>query len=576
MTTNELRRKFVNYFSNQEHIYLPPASLLSNDDPSVLFNVAGMQQFKPYYIDPAKAPSGRVITIQPCLRTIDIDEVGDDTHLTFFEMLGNFSFNDYFKTEAIAMSWKFLTDELKISKSRIHATYFSGDDDTPADIDSKQILKKITNLDDDKIIAQNREDNFWGPTGIEGPCGPTVEFYVDGIEIWNLVFNEFYKNQDGQYKTLEFKGVDTGMGLERLITVLQNKTTVYQTDLFTSIVEKINKLGINDICTTRIIADHLKAIVFLVSEGLEPKNLGREYVLRKLMRRVMMHELINSEIETIFKIIIAMYPDSKLYKYSNIKKVYTKELEIFQKTLKKGLLKLEEHVASQNKLDGKDAFMIYSTFGIPLEAQRDYISGSIEIDEAGFNHAFALALSQHKDISRAGLQAKFGGHGVSDEENIPDNITAEDLEKIKCNHTATHLLQQALRDVLGKHIAQKGSDVTAQRLRFDFSHPDSLTQAQKQAVEDIVNQKINEKLTVFSKTLTLEEAREVGALAFFNNKYKDKVKVYFIGSDDATAWSKELCGGPHVTNTSIIKNFKITSEKSSSAGIRRIKAITNF
>lgn len=572
MKSYELRKTFIDYFVNKNHLHYKAAPLISTDDPSVLFNVAGMQQFKPFYLDPQKAPASKVVTVQPCLRTIDIDEVGDDTHLTVFEMLGNFSFNDYFKEKAIESAWTFLTEIIKIDPRRMHATYFAGDDETPMDTESLEILKGIKELP--KIVPQDREDNFWGPTGSEGPCGPTVELYIDNIEIWNLVFNEYYKELNGKYRLLKYKGVDTGMGFERLLTVINDEPSVYNTDLFLPVLKKLNDIGIADIRTARIIADHLKASLFLMNEGIRPKNLGREYVLRKLLRRVMMHEIINDEVESIFEIIKSIYSDMKLISASEAVSIYKVEYKVFKKSLAKGLSVLEAHMAKDKTLTGKDAFDIYSTYGIPLEAQKDYLGNKIEIDTKGFESEFAASLAHHKEISRAGIEAKFGGHGINDEERVPNSVNFEDLQKIKANHTATHLLQQALREVLGDHICQKGSDVAPERLRFDFSHSSALTQDEKEKIEKIVNQKIQENLPVFSKLMSLEEARETGALAFFDSKYGDKVKVYFIGNNDGTAWSKELCAGPHVKSTGEIKAFKITSEKSSSAGIRRIKAVT--
>ncbi len=571
MKSSELRKKFINFFITKHHRHMPAAKLTSSDDPSVLFNIAGMQQFKRYYQNPVASPASRIVTIQPCIRTIDIDEVGDDTHLTFFEMMGNFAFDNYFKTDAIDFAWEFLTEELNISPDRIYATYFMGDGKISADQESLSILQNISNLK--KIIPQSKKDNFWGPTGNEGPCGPTVEFYVDNIEVWNLVFNEFYQDLDNNHTPLTYKGVDTGMGMERILTVINQDKNVYQTDLFVSLVGRVANLGVDDPKSSRIICDHLKAGYFLISEGIRPKNVGREYILRKLLRRVMMHKNINDEVESIFDEIKSIYYDFDLISPKKANSIYQTELKVFKDSLSKGQSVLEKHIQNSKNLTGKDVFLIYSTYGIPLEAQKDYIKNKIDIDEKGFEEEFASSLEEHKNISRAGIEAKFGGHGITDEEHIPQEITIEDLQMVRMHHTATHMLQQALREVLGDHIQQKGSDISPNRLRFDFSHSEPLTNEERKKVEDLVNTKIKENLSVNAKLLSLEEARELGALAFFNSKYGDKVKVYFIGNSDGTAWSKEFCGGPHVKETGELKQFKILSEKSSSAGIRRIKAV---
>lgn len=574
MTSKQIKQEFINFFTERGHLHHASAPLISNDDPSVLFNVAGMQQFKSYYLAPEKAPANKIVTIQPCIRTIDIDEVGDDTHLTFFEMLGNFSFNSYYKKEAIEFAWDFLHKHLKISKDRLSATYFLGDDDLPKDQESSDLIANITGLSQDKINPQSREENFWGPTGAEGPCGPTVEFYLDGVEVWNLVFNEYYKNSQGEYILREEKGVDTGLGLERLSALLQSHKDVYNTDLFKPVLEILNNNHFTDKRQVRIIADHIKAIYFLISENLQAKNIGRGYVLRKLMRRVMINKNIDLCLNELFQTYNNIYSDYQLLPPEQAVKIFIAEKNLFDKSLFNGIKILQKLINQNKKLDGKTAFELYSTYGIPLEAQKDFIMGKIEIDQDGFEAVFAQELKKHQEISRAGVEEKFGGHGILDEERISPSISLDDLAKIKMNHTATHLLQQALREVLGEHIQQKGSDVTIERLRFDFTHPSPLTEGEKIKVEKIVNEKIKENLPVFFKLLTLEQARETGALAFFNDKYDNKVKVYFIGNDDGSAWSKEFCGGPHVKFTGEIKKFKIQSEKSSSAGIRRIKAIT--
>lgn len=562
-------------------------------DPSVLFTTAGMQQFKQFYTNPDQSKSKRLVTIQPCFRTSDIDEVGDDTHLTFFEMLGNFSFGyagaekrkregkiqkdaSYFKEAAIEWAWEFVTSPngLKIDPKRIEVSVFRGEKNIPLDDESIQIWRKI-GVPNEKIKLGAREDNFWGPTGLEGPCGPTTELYVDGIEIWNLVFNEYYQDLDGDLIPAQYKGVDTGMGLERLLAVLNAKKTVFETELYTGLIEKIRPLG-HSKEKERIIADHVKGIVFLINENLEPGNLGREYILRRLLRRVMIIPGVYAHLLNLCNLAFELYQTE--YQFTagiqeRLTSILEREWEQFSKTLEKGKVYISK--LNTTRLSGEEAFRIYSTYGIPIDAQKDLLGGATTIDSAGFEREYLASLEAHRSVSRAGVSQKFGGHGlITKGGEIPSDLAPQEYEKALRNHTATHLLHAALRAVLGEHVHQKGSDVAPDRLRFDFTYEKALTDEQKKQVEEWVNARIKEDLPVSFAVMDKQDALRTGALAFFPERYPQECKVYTIG-DPKDPISKELCGGPHVTHTAQIGHFTITSEKSSSAGIRRIKATTS-
>ncbi|MEW6407184.1 MAG: alanine--tRNA ligase [Patescibacteria group bacterium] len=586
MFSYELRTKFLNFFKQKDHKILPSFSLIPRDDPSVLLTTAGMQQFKGWFSGIETPKYLRVATCQKCVRTSDIEEVGDKTHLTFFEMLGNFSFGNYWKKEAITWSLEFLTKELKINRKRISATIFRGDKGVSRDNESYKILKNL-NFDDDEIKERNRQDNFWGPTGSEGPCGPTVEFYVDEVEVWNLVFNEYYKTnpksqilnskqiQNSKFKIqklrnkslipLKQKGVDTGMGLERVLAILNNKKSVYETDLFESLIFNL-KSKILNLKSIRIICDHVKAAVFLISDGVVPLNIEQGYVLRRLIRRAIRHlYLLDIKKENILlelaKNVIEIYQKiySELSQNKNkIFKELNKEQEKFGKTLGRGLREFEKIYKSliinhQSLINGVAVFHLYDTYGFPLELTRELANEkNMKIDEAGFWQEF----KRHQQISRAGMTKKFKG-----------GLAEQNLKTTKL-HTATHLLHQALRQILGNHIKQMGSNITSERLRFDFSHPKKLTFDEIKKVENLVNQKIKEKLKVDFSEMPYQKAIKEGAFAFFKEKYPEVVRVYNIGN-----FSKEICRGPHVKTTSELGHFKITKEESSSAGVRRIKAV---
>lgn len=581
---------------------IPSSSLVPENDPTVLFTTAGMQQFKRYYLFPDEAPSARITTCQKCVRTGDIDEVGDETHLTFFEMLGNFSFGyeavkseklkvkgenqPYFKKEAIEMAWEFLTKVLEIDKSRIYATYFKDDaKEIPEDTESSEILQKVEGLGD--IRPQGFDDNFWS-LGTEGsPGGPTVEFYVDDVEIWNLVFNEFVLKDD-KYEPTELKGVDTGMGFERMAAVMQGVSDFYQTDLFAPIINEIERISGKKYEENkkefRIIADHIKSAVFMINDGVEPSNKDRGYVLRRIMRRAYAigHRLglidfskigeVNSSIPVrndsflakLADLIIDTYRkgDYKLFG-GTVGQIMEMEEGKFVKTYQSGMARIEEICRSQEghfKLRGAGLFDLYQTYGFPLELSLEEAARRNILVANDAVKTYREKLTEHQEKSRTASAGMFKG-GLADNKVETTRL-----------HTAAHLLLAALREVLGEQVEQKGSNITEERLRFDLNNPEKLTPEQIEKVESIVNEKITEALPVEMQEMSLNEAKKSGATGSFSDRYGEVVKIYTIGAQEEP-FSREICGGPHVTNTSELGHFKITKEESSSSGIRRIKAI---
>ena len=543
MQSEEIRQRFLTFFEKRGHKIIPSASLVPENDPSVLFTTAGMQQFKPYYLG-AKNPvedfgSQSVASVQKSVRTSDIDEVGDERHLTFFEMLGNFSFGGYWKKEAIKYAHEFITKEMGLKID--YVSVFKGEIGIPADIESEAIWKSIDpNIEVKKF---GRGDNFWGPTGEEGPCGPTAEIYVDGIEIWNIVFNEYYQNKGKTLEPLEIKGVDTGMGLERLAMVLQKVSTVFDTDLFSGLIRMLP--GNMEERKKRIISDHLRAASFIICDGIQPGNKGAGYILRRLLRRVLA-QFDMGHIKSALNLVVAKYGD--VYRELNknlIREVINEEWSQFIITLNLGMKELDK----LKSLDSETAFLLYSSYGLPLDVMKDKFP---ELDIKKFEKEF----SRHQEISKAGMEQKFKG-----------GLAGHSEMEVKY-HTATHLLHQALRGVLGEEVFQKGSNITPERLRFDFSFTRKMTDEEKKKVENLVNRKIAESLPVSYEDLSLEEAKKRGAVGLFEEKYGDKVRVYKIGE-----FSLELCGGPHVENTSLLGQFKIIKEEAVSTGTRRIKAI---
>jgi len=594
MISNELRKGFLSFFEKKGHKIVPSSSLIPTD-PSCLLTSAGMQQFKPYYLG-EKSPYGlNVASCQKCFRTSDIEEVGDQSHLTFIEMLGNFSFTrakrrvedetlasspgGYFKTEAIKLAYEFLFKELKLPLDNVIFTVFGGDREVPEDKESVEIWEKL-GIPENKIKKCGREDNFWGPTGEEGPCGPTTEIHFDGVELWNLVFNEYYQDKKRSLAPLKQKGVDTGMGLERLAMVCQKKSSVYETDLFEPIIKELTKYtGVEKVnCRIhRVIADHIKGSVFLISEGIFPSNVERGYVLRRILRRAIRYGKLLNQVkqfliplaQKVIEIYKDIYPEVKS-KEADILTVIQKEEEKFEKTLSLGLKQFEK-ISARGDILGEEAFHLFDTYGFPLELTEELAKEKgLKVDIKGFEESF----KKHREISRAGVEKKFGGIGRE------ATYTAAKL------HTATHLLHAALGRILGKHVKQMGSDITPQRLRFDFSHPQKMTNEEIKKVEDLVNQKIKEDLEVKKEEMSYSEAINNGALAFFKEKYPKRVSVYSITELPKEAkvkmkakpsspkiFSKEICAGPHVRKTSELGRFKIIKEESSGAGVRRIRAI---
>ena len=579
----EVRKKFFDFFKSKNHTIVPSSSLIPAD-PSVLLTTAGMQQFKPYYTGELNALSDfgskNTASIQKCFRTSDIDEVGDETHLTFFEMLGNFSFGGYFKKEAINYAYEFLTKELNLNID--YVTIFDPQKvdendwrkNVPFDEESFKIWKEI-GLSEDKIHLEG-VDNFWGPTGSEGPCGPTTEIYIKNkneksVEIWNVVFNEYFCDKNKNLTKLQTAGVDTGMGMERLMMIVLGVSNIFETDLFYPIFESLPQNLPQKI--QRIIADHIRASVFLISDGVRPSNKEAGYVLRRILRRIFVYEKIyNLEknifenlINKVFEIYKEIYPDLKQNK-DLIFEEFNKEKEKFLNSLNKGLKELEKI----NEIDAKSAFYLYETFGLPYEIIKEL--GDKKALNLNYED-FEKELEKHKDISRQGQEKKFGGHGLMLNTGELKALDQKELQKVVRLHTATHLLHKALREVLGEEVKQAGSDITAERTRFDFTFDRKLTDEEIKKVEDLVNQKIKQALPVNFIEMKKEEAQKTGALSFFKQKYPDVVKVYYVGDSLENAWSKEFCGGPHVKNTSEIGEFKIKKEEGVGTGIRRIRAI---
>ena len=637
MTSKELRQKYIEFFKLKGHCEIPSASVVPENDPTVLFTTAGMHPLVPYLMGENHPAGKRLVNVQKCVRTGDIDDVGDSTHNTFFEMLGNWSLGDYFKTESIKWSWEFLTDQkwLGISPKKIIVTVFEGDDDAPRDDWSIKIWRECFEQFDIKaevydqqkknnktarIFPLPKEDNWWGPAGETGPCGPDTEIFIDlekpvnfekcpsgddckpgcscgrYVEIWNNVFMEYNKElkvhkveksikSEYEYAPLMQKNVDTGMGLERTLAVLNGFDNVYETDVLAPIITKIRTQqspllskgagGISE-KSVKIIADHIRTSVFMISDGVMPSNLDRGYVLRRLLRRAIRHgnllKMPNGFLlplsETVIDIYKEFYPELELNKDKILEEVKNEE-EKFEKTLEKGAKELIKFAFK--KVTGKDLFYIFSTFGFPLELSFEEIENVIlpelefELSREFYNKEkitkeFDEAMKKHQQLSRTASAGKFKG-GLAD--------AGEETVRL---HTVAHLLLESLRRVLGNHIYQKGNNINAERLRFDFSHPEKLTDEEKQKVEDLVNEQIQKKLPVNCEEISLEEAKKIGAMGVFENKYGEKVKVYTIGEGD-DVFSIEICGGPHTRNTFELGKFKIKKEQSSSAGVRRIKAV---
>ena len=582
MKAIEIRNKYLNFFKKHGHAVIPSASLIPENDPSVLFTTAGMQPLVPYLLG-EKHPSGtRLTDYQKCLRTNDIEEVGDNRHLTYFEMLGNWSLGDYFKEESIQMSFDFLTKELQIPVEKLSVTVFAGDDDCPRDEVAAECWKKAGILDG-HIYYYGKDDNWW-IAGEEGPCGPDTEMFYDTgkpacgpdcqpscdcgkyVEIWNNVFMEYFKSKDGKYSKLAQRNVDTGLGLERMTMLLQGKETPFDTELFKPVMDRLSELQkVDNIESRRIIAEHLRSSMMVISDGGRPSNVDRGYILRRLIRRMVRHmnklQINLEEISTLIDINVEnlkeMYPD--LAKNQElIKNVIIEEKNKFVKTLAHGEKEFEKEMnkakeQGKTKIDGKVVFKLYDTYGFPPEVTSELAQeNNMTVDMKEFDELFKA----HQEKSRMGSEQKFKG-GL-----------AEQNSTTIAYHTATHLLNAALKVVLGPETHQRGSNITVDRMRFDFNCDHKMTDEEKKKTEDLVNKWIQDAIPVTVEEMKKDEAVKSGAECMFIEKYPDVVTVYTIGNV-----SKELCGGPHVKNTSELGKFKIKKEEASSAGVRRIKAI---
>lgn len=637
-TAAQIRRQFIDFFvkrvpENLRHNEIPSASLIPENDPTVLFTTAGMHPLVPYLIGEPHPSGKRLVDAQKSLRTDDIDEVGDATHLTFFEMLGNWSLGDYFKEEAIKMSFELLTNEWKdggygLPVERLSVSCFEGDSDAPRDTESAEIWMKQRTQDGKSIPKERiyffpKKKNWWGPAGKTGPCGPDTEMFYDVVnhpdpkvhrtegvaagrmkpealakpcdpscdcgryvEIWNDVFMQYNKKADGTFEPLAQQNVDTGMGFERITAILHGKESAFETELFTSVMDRIFSLSNYErtnpkaIFASRVIADHLRSATFVIGDnnGVAPSNVDQGYIVRRLIRRAIRYAKM-IDIQQVFtheiaELYIGMYSSAYPELTKNSERILTelrREEEKFTATLVKGLKELERLIASkypakQGVMSGEDAFHLFETYGFPPEmtAEEGRALGMDGVDMAGFDAKF----KEHQALSRVGAAQKFAG-GLADHS-----------EQCKMHHTATHLVHQALRDVLGTHVFQKGSNITKERLRFDFSHGEKMTPEQIKKTEDIVNAQIAADLPIHFEIMETEEAKKRGAIGLFEDKYAqlgNKVKIYVMGppatQPDIRPFSMEVCGGPHVEHTGVLKHFKILKEEASSAGVRRIKAV---
>ena len=585
MEAQQLREAFIEFFKSKGHAQIGSASLIPENDPTVLFTTAGMHPLVPYLLGEKHPMGKRLCDFQKCIRTGDIDEVGDASHLTFFEMLGNWSLGDYFKKESIAWSFEFLTEHLGFKPEQLAVTAFGGEGDIPKDTETAEIWKSH-GLKDEQIFFYGREDNWWGPAGVTGPCGPDTEiFYDDGrpkccdecgpachcgkyTEIWNNVFMEYFKDENGKFSPLKQKNVDTGMGLERVCRITEGKATVYDTSLFTGIIGKLEEISgsVYDESTARdfrIVADHLRAATFILGDGVVPAKIGQGYILRRLIRRASRYMsklgydgvFMGHVCELIVDQYSPAYPELAKAREDIVRNI-TAEEEKFHKTLTKGLRRFNEMAAAAKEgdvLDGEAVFRLYDTFGFPVELTAELAEEQgMKVDLDDFDKRFKV----HQEKSRAGAEQTFKG-GLADH--------SEETTKL---HTATHLLNAALRNLIDPDIRQKGSNITADRLRFDFNFDRKLTPEELKKIEEYVNDAIKQDIPVVCKEMPVAEAKASGAIGVFDDKYGAVVKVYSIGDISA-----ELCGGPHVTHTGELQGFKIKKEESSAAGVRRIKAV---
>ncbi len=590
LTSSELRKLYLNYYSSKNHAVINTASLIPENDPTVLFTTAGMHPLVPYLLGEKHPAGNRLTDVQICVRTGDIDEVGDASHCTFFEMLGRWSLGDYFKKDTIAWSYNFMLNELGFDKDKFAVTVFAGDDDCPRDEESASYWKEM-GVPEDRIFYCNKKHNWWGPAGVTGPCGPDTEMFIDTgkpkcsddcspacdcgkyLEIGNDVFMQYFKNADGTFSPLAQKNVDEGLGLERLLCILNGYKSVYETDLFAFAIKRLEELsgkgyGEDEAMTVamRIIADHTRTATFLLGDvkGISPSNVDQGYVLRRLIRRAMRYcrtlGVDDSALVELAKLYVAKYEEAYPYIKENEARIISEleaEKDKFAKTIEQGLKEFDKILShlpqGMSVFPGKTAFRLYDTFGFPIEMTEELAKErGFVLDRAGYDKAF----SDHQALSKAGAEQKFKG-GLAD--------GGEQTARL---HSATHLLNAALKIVLNdENIQQKGSNITAERLRFDFNFPRPMTSEEISAVEKIVNDEIAKDSEVIMQEMSIEQAKEEGAVGVFGSRYGEVVKVYTIGN------SKEICGGPHAKRTGEMGKFRITKEQSSSAGVRRIKAV---
>ena len=604
LNSTELRQKYLDFFKSKNHTIIGSASLIPENDPTVLFTTAGMHPLVPYLLG-QKHPSGtRLADVQKCVRTGDIDEVGDTSHFTFFEMLGNWSLGDYFKEDSIKWSFEFLTDKkwLGLDIAKLAVTVFEGDADAPRDEFSADVWKK-SGMPENRIAYLPKKNNWWGPAGQTGPCGPDTEiFYWRGtsefppvdsnpkndeenwLEIWNNVFMEYFKNEKGEFEPLKQKNVDTGMGMERTIAVINGLTDTYQIDTMWPLIQKIEEISGREYVENkdvtkamRVIADHLRTSTMIMGDdrGIGPSNVDQGYIVRRLIRRAVRYGKIiglkenfcSIISEKVIEIFGDIYPEVKKNKEFILTEMAREESK-FRNTIEQGIKEFEKLVDGFrlafektgkliNTISGKQAFKLYDTYGFPLEMTMELaVEHGLSVDVDDFNVAF----KRHQELSRAGAEQKFKG-GLADTSEISTKY-----------HTATHLMHSALRKVLGSHVEQRGSNITADRMRFDFSHPEKMTDEQKQQVEDMVNEVIVKNYPVTFAEMSVEEAKKQNAIGLFEDKYGESVKVYTVGNDQEI-YSREICGGPHVENTGVLGKFKIIKEEAVSSGVRRIKAV---
>lgn len=585
MNSNDLRQHYIQFFEERQHRYIPSAPLLPENDPTVLFTTAGMHPLVPFLLGEPHPQGKRLVNFQKCIRTNDIDEVGNTSHLTFFEMLGNWSLGDYFKEESLSWSYEFLTEVLHIAPTRLAVTVFAGDADAPRDEISAGIWRRL-GIPQERIYYLPKEDNWWGPAGVTGPCGPDSEIFFDTgrpghpgcrpgcscgkwFEIWNNVFMEYNKHADGSYTRLKNSNVDTGMGIERTVVALQGLDDIYRIDTMYPLVQAIERLSGKKYEASptpfRVIADHIRAATFAIADGALPSNVEAGYVTRRVIRRAVVyarelgiHDIFCAALSgEVIDLYSAVYPSLETRR-TQIAAALDQEERKFKETLERALKQVEKVVervrgAGETQISGQDAFDLFETYGLPLpltvELAREQ---GLSVDETGFEREYAL----HRESSRQAQQGSYKG-GLADH--------AVETTRL---HTASHLLQAALRQVLGEGIHQMGSNITVERLRFDFSHATRLSEEQLAEVERIVNAQIERDLPVTMEITTLEQARQSGALAFFGEKYGEQVKVYTIGD-----FSKEVCGGPHVAHTGELGRFKISKQEAVGQGIRRIRAV---